>query len=324
MMAENNNLNQDDLMVIATWMYYRDDLTHQQIAKELSLSRVAVTRLLQKARRHGLVQFKITQPLPLHYDLSQQLIKTFDIQKVIIVKTLGSRDETLDAIGRAAAEHMKEVIYQDCRLGFGWSTTVSCMAPYLEKPDNPVNVFINELAGSMLGQKYPYSISSRVAETVEGVLEHLPVPVIVNNQKTYQALMEEQLIKTALTNASKCDIAFVGLGDMGPECTMIKTGYLTPEQMDDLKQKGAVGDILLRYYDIDGKQILTPLDPNIISLEWEQIIHIPYTVALASGLTKVDTILGALQGGFIDCLVSDTQTIQQVLKRYTEIPADPT
>ena len=313
-MTDHTFQNQDDLLVIAAWMYYEDGLTHRQIAEELSMSRVTVTRLLQKARREGIVQVKITRPLPSHYELSQRLIKTFGIKRAIIVKNAYSHEETLDRIGRTAAEHLKELLCGECSLGFAWSTTVRYMAPYLGKPDKPVHVTIHELAGSMLGQDTPYSISSKVAETLGAALKSLPVPVIVNNPATYQALMKEKSIKEALDQAAKCDTAFVGLGDVGDQCTMVKTGYLTPQQMEDLRRQGAVGDVLLRYYDINGQHVYNPLEPHIISLNWEQLNRIPYMVALASGPSKIQAIQGALRGGWVSCLVSDEDTVQQVLQ----------
>ena len=39
-----------ELMIQAAWMYYRDGLTQKAIAHKLGVPRVTVTRLLQQAR----------------------------------------------------------------------------------------------------------------------------------------------------------------------------------------------------------------------------------------------------------------------------------
>jgi DNA-binding transcriptional regulator LsrR (DeoR family) len=315
----NTLLSQDDLMVAAAWMYYQDGLTQQEVAEKLNLSRVTVTRLLQRARQEGLVQVRITRPLPESYALAQELQETFALQKAILVKSGGSFDETLDAIAQAGAEHLREVMCHDCRLGFGWSTTVSRMAAYLTRPEHPAQVQVSELAGSMLGTENPYSISGRVAEVVGGNLVTLPVPVLVNNQAAYQAMMQEPSIKKAMAEAAGVDVAFVGLGDLSPGCTLLKTGHLAAAQMEDLRQRGAVGDMLLRFYDLDGRHVPHPMEEQTISLRFEQIRRIPYVATLAAGASKVDTILGALRGSLIDCLVSDTETARRVLARQEEI-----
>ncbi len=316
-------LSQDDLMVAAAWMYYQDGLTQQEIAQKLSLSRVTVTRLLQRARQEGLVQVRITRPLPESYALAQELEETFALQKAILVKSGVTFEETLEAIAQAGAEHLREVMCHDCRLGFGWSTTVSRMAAYLTRPQHPAQVRVNELVGSMLGAESPYSVSGRVAEVVGANLVTLPVPVIVNSQAAYQALMQETSIQSAMAEAADVDIAFVGLGDLGPNCTLVKTGQLTLQQMEELRQQGAVGDILFRFYDINGGHVPYLMEEQTISLRFEQIHRIPYVATLAAGASKVDTILGALRGKLIDCLVSDTETAQRVLARQEEIGPRP-
>lgn len=308
-------LTPDDLMVAAAWMYYQDGLTQQEVAEKLSLSRVTVTRLLQRARQEGLVQVRITRPLPETYALAQELESTYRLQKVILVKTGASLEETLEAIARAGAELLREMLCHDCRLGFGWSTTVSRMAAYLTKPETPAQVWVNELAGSMLGAESPYSISGRVAEVVGGNLVTLPVPVLVNNQAAYQAMMQEPSIRRAMAEAAEVDVAFVGLGDLGPNCTLVRTGYLTRGQIDELGKRGAVGDILLRFYDLNGQHVPHPLEEQSISLSFEQIRRIPFVATLAAGASKVETILGALHGNLIDCLISDTETARLVLER---------
>lgn len=306
--------NQEELMVLAAWMYYDDKLTHEQIAKKLGMSRVSVTRLLQKARREGVVQFRITKPLPWQYDLERRLQKTFGLKDAIVVKTRNSLEDTLDAVGWAGAEHLKQVLRPGCRLGMGWSTTVSRMAPYLEAPDQPVPCTVHEVAGSMLGQTNPYSVSWRIAQVLNVPIETLPVPVVVQSETARDAILKENSIRTALEHARQCDIAFVGLGDVGPDCTMVRTGYLTPEQMADLRRQSAVGDILMHYYDASGRHVPAPLESRIISLDWEDIHRIPYVVAMAAGPTKVEAILGALQGHICHCLITDTDTAQQVLR----------
>ena len=315
MSVNDKPLNQDDLMVAAAWLYYKDGLTQQEIAKELELSRVAVVRLLQRARREKLVQVRINRPLPEAYQLTKALEERFLIKKAVVVKAGSTEDETLEAIGWAAAEHLKNLLSEDCRLGFGWSTTVSRMAAYLEKPEKPVRVSVHELAGGFPAHENPYSISPKAAEVLGAGLVSLPAPVLVNSDEAYEALMKEPAVYHALEEAAQVDIAVVGLGDVGPECTMVKVGYLTGEQMHELRCRGAVGDVLLRYYDLQGRHVPNPLEGRIVSLSWEDIQSIPRVMALASGDLKIDVILGALQGPIITDLVTDTETARQVLDR---------
>ena len=306
--------NLEELMVVAASLYYDDELTHEQIAKKLHMSRVAVTRLLQRARREGIVQVKITKPLPLQYKLEQKLQKTFGLKDIIVVKARGSLDATLNAIGQAGAEHLQQSVFSNCRLGVGWSTTVSRMAPYLEKFQSPAGVVVNELAGRLLGVVNPYSISGQVAQMLDAPVEPLSVPVVVQNARARDIILKEPTIAMALEHARQCDIAFVGLGDVSDDCTLVRTGFMTAEQMAELRGRGAVGDILMRFYDDSGRHVPSPLERRVISLAMEDIRRIPYIVAMVGGPTKLDTILGAMRGGLCHCLITDTGTAEQILK----------
>ncbi len=313
-MAENNDKT-EELMILSAWMHYDDGLTHEEIAKKLHLSRVAVTRLLQRARREGILQIKITKPLPLQYELERRLQKAFGLKSAIVVKTRATLDETMDAIGRAGAEHLNQVLFPNCRLGVGWSRTVSRMASYLQKPESPINCVVNELAGSVLDPEHPYSISWVIAQVLDAKVEALPAPVVVQSVAARQALLNEPAISTAMEHASQCDIAFVGLGDLEPDCTLVRTGFMTSEQRAGLTERGAVGDMLMRFFDLSGRHVSSPLDPRVISLTRAEIERIPYTVTLAVGPTKVDAIVGALRGHLCYCIILDTVTAEQVLER---------
>jgi DNA-binding transcriptional regulator LsrR (DeoR family) len=315
--------NSEEMMVVAASMYYDDELTHEQIAKKLHMSRVAVTRLLQRARREGIVQVKITKRLPLQYELEQKLQATFGLKDIIVVKGRGSLDATRDAIGQAGAEHLRQSVFPNCRLGVGWSTTVSRMAAFLERPESPMPVVVNELAGRLLGVVNPYSISGQVALMLDAPVEPLSVPVVVQNSRTRDAFLKEPAIAAALEHARQCDIAFVGLGDVGDDCTMVRTGFMTVEQMAELRRRGAVGDILMRFYDDSGRHVPSPLERRVISLSMEDIRRVPYIVAMASGPTKVEAIQGAVRGGLCQCLITDTGTAEQLLERASLVDRKP-
>lgn len=315
-MAIANN-NPDDLMVVAASMYYEDELTHEQIAKKLHMSRVGVTRLLQRARREGVVQVKITKPLPLQYELEQRLQKIFGLKDAVVVKTHGSRDATLDAIGAAGAEHLKQSVFANCRLGVGWSTTVSRMGHYLEKFQSPAGVVVNELAGSVLGLVNPYSISGQIAQMLQAPVEPLSVPVVVRNAAARDAILKEPTIATALEHARSCDIAFVGLGDVCDDGTLVRAGFMTTAQMAEMRRRGAVGDILMRFYDLSGRHVPSPLERRVISLAIDEIRRVPYVVVMVSGSMKLDALLGALRGGLCHCVITDTETAEQVLQRVS-------
>jgi DNA-binding transcriptional regulator LsrR (DeoR family) len=122
--------NSDGLMVVVAWLYYHEDLTHDQIAMRLGIPRIKVTRLLQKARREGIVEFRITRPLPQEFELQQRLLAATSLKEAFIVQSRRSFEETLEAVGKAAADHLINTYAMTCELGWdgvrrfhGWRHT---------------------------------------------------------------------------------------------------------------------------------------------------------------------------------------------------------
>jgi DNA-binding transcriptional regulator LsrR (DeoR family) len=311
--------NSDGLMVVVAWLYYHEDLTHDQIAKHLGIPRIKVTRLLQKARREGIVEFRITRPLPQEFELQQRLLAATSLKEVLIVQSRRNFEETLEAVGKAAADHLYRQLRNELRIGMGWSTTVSRMAPYIYTPKKRYTLTVCDLAGTMVGQSNPYSISWLVAQRLNAKLKTLSAPVLVASEETRQALLREPSLQQVLEEVRRVDIAYVGLGHVGNDTTLVRIGLLSPLDIRQLQERGAVGEILMRYYDEQGRHVPCPWESRVISLEWEIIRQIPHVVVIAAGDHKVDAITAAIHGRLCHTLVTDTNTALKVIKRFQRV-----
>jgi len=165
----------------------------------------------------------------------------------------------------------------------------------------------------MIGQTNPYTISWLLAQIYNAKLETLPVPVLVESEATRNAFLQEPRIIQALEEGRKCDLAYTGIAHLGPDTTMVKIGLLSQNDIESLIDKGAVGEVLMRYFNERGEYISTPWENQIISLEWSDIRRIPNLVVIAAGLHKVDAIVGALVGKLFHCLITDTETAKAVI-----------
>ena len=77
----------------------------------------------------------------------------------------------------------------------------------------------------------------------------------------------------------------------------------------------ATGDILARYFDVQGRPVESDLEDRIVGLSLEDVRQIPTVIAVAGGPSKVVPILGALRGRYVDVLITDETTAQQLLAR---------
>ncbi len=312
-------MTEEERLAVVAWLYYKEGLTQEGIARRLGLSRVKVARLLARARERGVVEFRITRPLPESFRLARALETAYRLAEAVVAPGGEDREAALRAVGQAAAETLLRVVGPGDALGVGWSTTLHRMNPYLHPPGRPLGGRVHELVGSFLGQANPYSVSARVAEALGCRLVPLPAPVLVERAGVARALLREPGIAAALEGARSVRVAFVGIGLLDRRGTLVQTGMLRLEEAEGLIRLGAVGDVLMRFFDREGKPLATPLDDRVIGIDWDAFLAIPYRVAVAVGVEKAPVIRAALAGGLVHALVTDAATARALLEGGTPL-----
>ena len=304
----------EEQLLIAANLYYLEGLTQEEIAAKLGISRVAVTRTLKKARDDGLVQITVKKPMPELYRLGLELEKRYHLKTAIVAPDRDGAKDRMEAVGRAGAQLLERLITPGCRIGVAWSATVSAMLPYIRKTSvKPER--INELAGTYLATNVPYVVSWPLAEKFGVPVESIPMPVLVRSGHVKEIMIQEPAISGALRSAAKVDLALVGLGNISRDSSIMRTGYIGEEQLEEFSAKGAVGDILMRYFDASGRYIPMSFEDKTVSLEWDAIMKLPFVITLAFGSEKLEAIAGALAGGIIHGLVTDRWTAEALLAR---------
>ncbi|MBO0794098.1 MAG: RNA polymerase subunit sigma-70, partial [Ktedonobacteraceae bacterium] len=109
-------------------------------------------------------------------------------------------------------------------------------------------------------------------------------------------------------------IALVGIGTVEPSGLLASSGNIfSPEELDMLRVAGAVGDICLRFFDASGTPVTTPLNDRVIGMKLDQLRQVKRAVGIAGGQQKISAIRGALQGRYINVLITDRFTAQRLL-----------
>src|SRR5271167_3697155 len=74
-------LGQKNTLAKATWLYHHQNLTQQEVADELGLSRPTVVRMLRQALEQGLVTVSLRSDLLRQMELSVELAQRFGLQE---------------------------------------------------------------------------------------------------------------------------------------------------------------------------------------------------------------------------------------------------
>src|SRR5689334_24434828 len=100
----------EELLLRVAWFYYKDELTQDEIAKRLSVSRASVGRMLDRARKVGLVTINLNADHLNAFEVSRQLRRTFGLAEALVVPDHvdgeGSRSALNARLGLGGAQFM--------------------------------------------------------------------------------------------------------------------------------------------------------------------------------------------------------------------------
>jgi lsr operon transcriptional repressor len=309
----------EELLLRAAWFYYKDELTQDEIAKRLAVSRASVGRLLDRARRVGLVTINLNAEYLDAFELSAELRRTFNLSEALVVpdheKEPGDHSALNARIGLGGAQFISTHLRPGSALGVGWGDTVSrVIAATNFGAIGPVHLVT--LTGGV--DSYLQTILSAKGE--QGLDPNLttasviPAPISASSAALAKALREEPTIQQVVMQARGAGQAIVGVGTPTTDATIVRLGYLTASDLRTLREQRVVGDILGQFFDADGKVADLAIHDRRIGIELADLKYIPKVIGVAGGVHKVHAILGALHGGFLDVLVTNELAAIQLLE----------
>lgn len=297
------------LALRAAMLYHVDGLTQVEVAERLGLSRPTAGRLIARARAQGLVKIEVALPdgLVVHADLERRLETTFDLAEAIVVPDAGGNDEVNSvSLGRAAAGLLVRRLQPTHRLGLAWGHTMAAMADALPAGSTRCAEVV-QLDGSTSSVGYRTRgeyIINHCADHFEAVPFPLSAPLYAD-VSTVTSLRKDSLISKTVTRGSKCDIVMFSVGDLSTASTLLSGSLIGPEVLDELIERGAVGDACGRFFRLDGTAVGKPLSARTVSVELDELRRCPVRVLVAGGMRKREAILGALRGDLARVLVTD-------------------
>jgi len=310
----------EDLLLRVAWFYYKDELTQDEIARRLSVSRASVGRMLDRARKVGLVSINLNADHLNAFEVSRQLRRTFRLAEALVIPDheteVGDHHGLNARLGRGGAQFMSTHLRPGGTLGVGWGETVSqVIASTSFGAVGPIHMV--SLTGGVDAYLPAFLSSKSEGEGAMGEMTTatvIPTPIVASTPELAAALKAEPAIQQVLKQACGVDQAIVGVGTPTADATIVEMGYLEAEDVRTLRDHAVVGDILGQFFDASGRVVKLPIHDRRIGIELTDLAQIPKVVGVAGGLHKVDAILGALRGGFLDVLVTNELAALRLLE----------
>jgi lsr operon transcriptional repressor len=300
----------EELLLRVAWFYYKDELTQDEIARRLSVSRASVGRMLDRARKVGLVSINLNADRLDAFEVSSRLRQAFGLTEALVVPDHDAepadRHVLNSRLGLGGAQFMSTHLRPGGTLGVGWGDTVSRVITSTNfGAVGPVHMVT--LTGGVAGylQTILSSKGESGTEAEATTAAIIPAPIVASTPRLAAALKAEPAIQHVLKQACDVEQAIVGVGTPAADATIVEMGYLEADDARRLRYRGVVGDILGQFFDAVGTVVKLPIHERRIGIELSDLTSIPKVVGVAGGLHKTEAILGALRGGFLDVLVTN-------------------
>jgi DNA-binding transcriptional regulator LsrR (DeoR family) len=295
-------------------LYYDEELSQQQIADRLGVSRSLIAQYLQRARDAGIVRIRIVDPGNACAELAASLARATGVSRVTVVPTPhGSRELAFRAVASAAADFLSENLKDDDTVGLAWGRTTSLVVDSLKPPPThgiDVLPLMGECGHSGMHSQMNQLVM-RAAERLRATPHFLSLPMVVSSPNLRDALVKEVGICDVIDLWGEVDLACVGIGVVPPVPGMVV--YIGEEHLPRLVEAGAVGDICGIYYDREGRIIESGLEDRMIAADVDQLRAIDCLAGVACGEAKTVAVLGALRTGLISALFVDQAMAEQIL-----------
>jgi deoxyribonucleoside regulator len=299
-------------------MYYMGGLTQQQIASELGISRIRVSRILQQARQDHTVQITI------RYDgyfrkLEESLADQYPGVRFIVCDSLdGSPEAIVDSLGATVADYLAALEIGDT-VAVGWGTTIHSVASQMPAIDRPELTFVPMIGGQGHARLdlHATQISALLAKSAGGSFLPLLAPAVAASVEERDAIAATAEVGTVLATAAKADTALFSVGaPLSPTASLRWAGYFTGEDIDLLVAEGARSDVVsLCYLNDKGEDCALALSRRAVAIAREELLKIPKRICVAGGSEKHEPVFLALRRGFATVLVTDETTAQSLVGR---------
>lgn len=302
----------DDLRLAlrAATLYYLDGHTQAEIAVKLGVSRPTAGRLVARAKANGLVRIEVVVPPTLKDDLhaeeERRLEERYGLTEAVVTSHLG----------RASAALLMRRLAADDVLGFTWGpeqvAAVTALTPGVASCRSVV-----QLDGAMSTASYQTGmefILSRSADMLRANAMRLPAPLYAD-ASTVASLRSDSVISRTLEAGRRADTMLFGVGSVSTSTTLFEGSFLDVRMLDELITAGAVGEIGGRFFDADGRPVITDLEDRAVSVPLADVRACAKTILVCSGPEKYAATLAALRGGLARLLVCDIDCARWLLNQ---------
>lgn len=308
------------MKIKALYYLYEKNYTQTDVAEKLRISRVTLGKWLDEAKSEGMIRFNIVDArdeLPL-VRMEEELKSLFHPDDVRVFNAKNLDDAGIMwKIGSSAAAYIDQEVHSNMRIGVTWGRTLNFMVNELTVNPSIKGLEVYSLIGGTSSSEalQPGVLAQNFLNKYNGSLRILAAPFICSSEKLCEDLRKDEQIASVLEGMKNLDLTLVGIGEEPMRGSSVLGDYpFDADIIQELVDQQAVGDICGNFIDINGSICKTSLKKRTVSIDIRELRRHKKVVGIGGGSRKVRSILGALHGGYLDVLLTDSNTASAVIE----------
>ncbi|QQO10689.1 sugar-binding transcriptional regulator [Breznakiella homolactica] len=316
-MKKTNDSSKLDQLVTVSMLKYKLGYSQAQISKMLGVSTMTVSRMLDAAIDQGIVKISVKTSIDDDEELSQEIKAKYKLRDALIVRT-NPYEDVVTRLAKATAFYLDLSICRGDVLGVAAGRTLSQVMPYMTLPAigrDKQHFEVVQLQGgyTSMGDRNPTISIINFANRfgIEGhLLQH---PMYASSPEAAKVIHEHYMADMEKL-WKKCTLLVSGVGIWGPHCFQREEKLLGEDDLNELKEAGALGDLFGRWFDTNGNYLDCCCNQRVVSIPPRIQKFIPRRILVSYGEEKLQAIDVVLAHGMMNIFISDEDTAKQLLR----------
>jgi DNA-binding transcriptional regulator LsrR (DeoR family) len=299
----------------AGWLYFIAGNTQDEIARKLNISRPTAQRLVALALSERLITFRLDHPIAACMELAARLADRYGLDHCDVVPADPESMSGVIGVAENAASLLERSLRasEPAVIALGTGETLRAAAEQVprmtcqqHKLISLVGHISNEGAGGF------YDVLARLSDLTRAPHYPTPLPVVVSSREERDQLVRLQPVQRVRDLAAAAALTMVGVGRVDENARLRLDGFVSAEELAEIRRLGAVGEIVGWAFDANGKIIEGGFTERLTSVPL-RIPAIRQVIGVAQGISKVLPIHAALKGRLLNGLITNETTARSLL-----------
>lgn len=244
-------------------------------------------------------------------DVEEEVAKKLRIRKVIVVPGLMQDEEiALKEVGKAAANYLKSMLQGKMIIGITGGGTMAALAEEMTKDQGKNHDVVVVPARGGLGKdvdKQSNTVAAKIANKLGGTYKLFYMPDNID-KNLIPTLSGDPMIKEVVEYIEKIQTLVFGIGRADK---MASRRGLTPQDVQELIEKGAVSEAFGYYFNKNGE---TVREVSTIGMTLDKFKKLENIIGVAAGADKAEALVSISNLNPNLVMVVDENLAQQILK----------